>query len=178
MTSLALATEGEDLDEPRPAWLIVRPWQVMALSASTFGIYLLYWQLEQWSALRNASLRVPWSYRYGFGLRLGVSTNFTTLERGAAPDRTDWAERSAFAPVWGLLAVAHEWRVSLGFTYRLSLGVRALASAKDLRDAQASHCHAVRTEIEPLELALDRPDLDHTRFPVLPWASFDLGFAL
>lgn len=59
MTSMALPTDA-DVDEPAPAWLIVRPWQVMALSAATFGLYLLYWQFEQWSALRNASLRVPW----------------------------------------------------------------------------------------------------------------------
>jgi hypothetical protein len=59
MSTMTVTTDAE-LDEPQPAWLIVRPWQMVALSIASYGLYLLYWQFEQWSALRNASLRVAW----------------------------------------------------------------------------------------------------------------------
>lgn len=59
-TSILNPATDLDEDEPRPAWLIVRPWQVVALSVTSFGLYLLYWQFEQWSALKAASLRVAW----------------------------------------------------------------------------------------------------------------------
>jgi hypothetical protein len=106
MTITALVTDV-DVSEPPPAWLIVRPWQVVALSIASFGLYLLYWQFEQWSALRNASLRVPWGrhrdikpYWRGYLAWIYVWPLFGAM-------RDDLRNRGAAAFHPGVMAVAY-----------------------------------------------------------------------
>jgi hypothetical protein len=124
--------------------------------------------------------RSPWSYRYALGLLIGVSTNITNIPRGTPamgqPPESCRPE-SPFTPVWLYTAVTHEWRVSMGFTFRLALGVRYLVNGRELDDALNVHCES-HVPFQPSYLVLDPPNMDRAGIPVLPWLMFDVGYAI
>ncbi len=125
--------------------------------------------------------RSPWSYRYGLGLLIGVSTNFTNIPRGepaAGQPPENCRADSPFTPVWLYTAITHEWRVSMGFAFRLALGVRYLVNARELDDALAVHCTPRVRFDTPTYLLFDPPNMDRAGIPVLPWLMFDVGYAL
>ena len=125
--------------------------------------------------------RSPWSYRYGLGLIVGLSTNFTNVPQGppaAGQPPGSCRPDSPFTPVWLYTAVTHEWRVSSGFTFRLALGIRYLVNGRELDDTLNAHCTTRVAFDNPTYLVLDPPNVDRTGIPVLPWLMFDVGYAL
>jgi hypothetical protein len=126
-------------------------------------------------------VRAVWSYQFATGVALGLGTNFTELPQGsnAPPPGGACLSAGPFTPLWLALGITNEFRIARGAgAARFVVGLRYLANHRELNDALRARCNAPTQELSPRDLLYDPPTLDHGRFPVMPWFSFDAGYAL
>lgn len=128
-----------------------------------------------------AMFRAPLSHQFALGAGLGLGTNFTNLPSSNIPLSPGQMCRGPgpFTPMWLMLAMSAEFRILGGaIAARFLAGVRYLANNAELIDALQARCVTARTSYEPRDLLYDPPTLDHSVFPLFPWFSFEVGYAL
>jgi hypothetical protein len=145
-----------------------------------------------WGMAGLLTLRVPWTYRYSIGLMSGLGSAFTFVPADPHPMTGGHVWREV-TPLWVPIALTHEWRTGVGFTYRLAVGIKVQVNYRGFgAEADAAATSAGRYAAEPefaeawrvhdrLEISdvlFDRIALDHRLFPVLPFVTFDIGWSL